>query len=668
METVFFYERSKLMKRANRVLAILLALVYIMSGISAFADDNADTGNGDAESALSGKGFYRTSEYMYKVSVYVGLSDTADKNSVLERDWQMVGSSAIYVKPSTFTMPANAFYGSGSKVNYQSGSPLTAHASPMAVTDNPPPIPITHGGNIRLVKSYFGDTETLNFFIDAFASQKGTTRAGLVENLIFTIEGESKRYPANEILPVKVDDQYQNKVPWLIIYEPVVISHLKDRQTVLAFTATEYALAQKLGYFNFRGGSDGQYISGMTHSNLPNSIFLEESWFGFPVTSALPQNVYWNLDRVISGGGWGMRMLRTNGAGALENNTAYDHEYRVNTDVITSVRIYASDDITPDNRHTSEAAYNNPVINTATVTISANGYSKSTEIVLPSGSSELVWLKWRTPSTPQDVTVEVSVTGNSAARIDGTSRNATLTCRVVDLGLNPPPNPTAVDRNDDFRVPNMPVEAEKNSANWGIYSSTWSPKWVWHPKWEWNSSWSWISTGTGGFWVDNGYWVDNGKWVDEGSWQFNYTNYTASLTGQMSLTSDTKVPTARNSTMKSGYGVNINITTTPHTNAPSSHVTSAQNAISYFPEFDYETYWRKLQLTGYGQFQFVENKYSTYRSRVHFTPIWYPDETYRVYTEIIDMWTPEGMLRINLNEAVTIQGDLYQDWHIGPKK
>ncbi|WP_207652634.1 hypothetical protein [Anaerovirgula multivorans] len=368
-----------------------------------------------------------------------------------------------------------------------------------------------------------------------------------------------------------------------------------------------------------------------------------------------------------AGGGWGMRMLSANGAGAIENNTAYDHEYRVNTDVITSVRIYASDDITPDNRHVSEAAYNNPVKNTATVTISTNGYSKSTEIVMPSGSSQLVWLKWRTPSTSQDVTVHVSVTGNSAARIDGTSRNATLTCRVVDLGLNPPPNPTVIDRNDGFRVPNLPVKAEKTSAHWGIYSSTWIPKWVWHPKWEWESDWDWVSTEDGGYWEDNGSWVDNGKWKDEGSWQFDYTSYTASLTGQMRLTPDSKVPTAQNSTMKSGYGVNINISTTPHTNAPSSHVTSAQNAISYFPEFAYETYWRKLQLMGYGQFQFEENKYSTYRNRVHFTPIWYPDETYRVYTEIIDMWTPDGMLRINLNDDVTIRGDLYQDWHIGPK-
>lgn len=201
-------------------------------------------------------------------------------------------------------------------------------------------------------------------------------------------------------MPTKVNDKYQNKVPWLIVYEPVIISYLKDRTTTLAFTATEYALAQKLGYFNFRGGSDGQYISGMTHSDLPNSIFLEESWFGYPVTSALPDNVYWDLDRIIAGGGWGMRMLKANSVDVVENDTEYDYEYRVDTDVITSVRIYASDDITPDNRHESEAAYNNPVKNTATVTISANGYSKSTEVVIPNGGSELVWLKWHTQVRP----------------------------------------------------------------------------------------------------------------------------------------------------------------------------------------------------------------------------------------------------------------------------
>jgi hypothetical protein len=668
------------MRSLKNVLMTLIIGMIFLNAITVYADDNADTGSGDNSNALDGKGFYRGSEYMYKVSVYVGLSDQADKNTNLSSDWKMIGSSPIYVKPSNFTMPVDVFYGIENKVNYQNGSDLLPNNSPIIITDNPPPIPITNGGNINSVKSYFGDTKTLVGFIDAFATQNGTTREGLVESITFTIDGERKSYPAEEILPIKVDGEYQNKVPWLIVYEPVIISYLKDRTTTLAFTATEYALAQKLGYFNFTSGSDGQYIAGMTHSDLPNSIFLEESWFGYPVTSALPDNVYWDMDRIIEGGGWGMRLLKANATNVVENNTEYDYEYRVDTDVITSVRIYASDDITPDNRHESEEAYNNPVKNTATVTINANGYSKSTEIVIPDGGSELVWLKWHTPSAPGDVTIQVSISGNSAAKIDGTSRSVTLIGKVVDLSLSEPPNPTANDLNDYFTLPSLPIKSEKNTANWGIYDCNWIPNWIWHPKWEWESNWhrvteyGWIGSGeerywgvTGHHWVDRGKWVDNGHWVDEGYWEYDYTNYYASLTGMMTLEPDEKSPTAENNVMKSGYGVNINISTLPTTNAPSSQVTNAQNVITYFPEFYYDTYWRLLDAIGSGKFAFKENKYSTFNSRVHFTPLWFPDGRYSVYSEIIDMWTPDGMLRINLTDDVTIDGDLYMDWHIGPK-
>ncbi len=668
------------MRSIKNVLLLVLIGVLFLNCTAVYAEDNADSGTGDTGSALADKGYYRGSEYMYKVSVYVGLSDQADQNTDLDSEWKMIGTKPIYVKPSNFTMPSGVFYGSDNKVNYQLGSALTPNSGPMITTDNPPPIPITNGGNINSVKSYFGDTATLNYFIDVFASQKGTTREGLVESIVFNINGESKNYPAEEILPIKVDGEYQNKVPWLIVYEPVIISYLKDGTTVLAFTATEYALAQKLGYFNFRGGSDGQYISGMTHSDLPNSIFLEESWFGFPVTSALPDNVYWDLDRIIAGGGWGMRLLRANADNVVENDTGYDYEYRVDTDVITSVRIFADEDITPDNRQESEAAYSNPMDNTATITMSVNGYSSSTEVVIPAGGSELVWLKWHTPSVPGDVTIRVNVSGNNAAKIDGTSRSATLTGKVVDLNLSEPPNPTANDRNDDFILPDIPNKAEKTTANWGIYDCNWIPVWVWHPKWEWESDWhrvsehGWIGSGedrhwgvTGHHWVDRGQWVDNGNFVDEGYWEYDYTNYYASLTGSMTLEPDEHSPTADEEIMKSGYGIDVNVSTYPTSNAPASHVTNAQNVITYFPEFSYETYWRLLDEIGSGEFVFKENKYSTFNSRVHFTPLWFPDERYSVYAEIIDLWTPDGMLRINVTDDVTIDGDLYMDWHIGPK-
>ena len=105
--------------------------------------------------------------------------------------------------------------------------------------------------------------------------------------------------------------------------------------------------------------------------------------------------------------------------------------------------------------------------------------------------------------------------------------------------------------------------------------------------------------------------------------------------------------------------------------APSSHVTAAQTAVSYFPEFEYNTYWRLLDLINNGyssRFEFKPNLYSTYKQRSHFSPIWYPDGQYRVYTYVQDAWTPVGMLSQNLNDTVTISGSLYDDWHIAPKQ
>ena len=34
-----------------------------------------------------------------------------------------------------------------------------------------------------------------------------------------------------------------------------------------------------------------------------------------------------------------------------------------------------------------------------------------------------------------------------------------------------------------------------------------------------------------------------------------------------------------------------------------------------------------------------------------------------IYTQVWDTWTPDGMLSINLNDYVSIQGILYDDWY-----
>ena len=120
--------------------------------------------------------------------------------------------------------------------------------------------------------------------------------------------------------------------------------------------------------------------------------------------------------------------------------------------------------------------------------------------------------------------------------------------------------------------------------------------------------------------------------------------------------------------MKSGYGVN-QVVTARVSSSQRSATTALQNAVSYFPEFNYTTYWRLLDRLSSGRtarFQFAENIYSTYKQRVHFSPVWFPDGSYTVNTHVMDIWTPAGMLCANLTDSVTISGSLYDDWHIAP--
>ena len=214
--------------------------------------------------------------------------------------------------------------------------------------------------------------------------------------------------------------------------------------------------------------------------------------------------------------------------------------------------------------------------------------------MIPAGDSQVVWVKWHTPSTPQTVTITVSVSGAYTAQ-------DTFVAKIVDLNEHIPPDPVATDTNPGYSVPPLPNETQKLTANWGVWSCYWVPVWVW---------------------CDHG--EDGGHWVDEGYWEYEYTGYSASISGEMSLMPDDIVPTASGKTMKSGYGVKTEVRATLSTDAPTSHITYPQTAFSVFPEFQYQTYLRLLQRSG-GQsakFIFKPNEFSTYDRTVHFTPLW----------------------------------------------
>jgi len=415
-----------------------------------------------------------------------------------------------------------------------------------------------------------------------------------------------------------------------LLLEPIAYFKFQGKQ--VAMTAHEAALYDQ----QLSGGLRSTMVS-LSHKNLPLAMFLERPDLGFPVFSGNTAGRQSN-DTIIASLGLGT--VTYTELEELPEPSEYDVVYRVNTEVITAVTLNASKEINPDAP--------------ATVTFNVMGrtYTMS-NIVIPEGESQVVWCKWITPAAEQAVTVTVSTN-------KGYLSDNRINANIVDLSQNPPPDPKADDRNDSFRAVSPPSNTQKISARWTVWWARWHPNWVWISVWVRH----YYSDGTS-------YRCDHGYWQDQGWYDFFTDIYTASLTAESKIKPDSKAPTASGNTMKSGYGVNNTVTSGFTTNAPASHVTGAQTAISWFPEFGYNTYWRLLDLINRGyssRLEFTQNLYSTYDQRVHFVPVWYPNGEYNVYTWLLDAWTPAGMLSMDLNNSVDIQGSVFDDWHIGPKR
>jgi hypothetical protein len=411
-----------------------------------------------------------------------------------------------------------------------------------------------------------------------------------------------------------------------LLVEPLAFVTFQGKRT--AMTATEAALYDRL-----LGGTMQRKMPSLSHKNLPLSIFLETSDLGFPAWSGSRTERATN-ESIIEALGVGI--VRFNEQVTPEVETV-DYEYRVNTDVITAVSVRGGQS-DPDH----------PV----NVTFQIDGASYTVQnVYYPEGREQLVWVRWHTPPTPQIITISVTATGS------GSPAKGTLVAKIVDLDGYDPPNPVADDRNDSYSAASIPSNMEKTAAHWSIWRPWWQEHWVEH-------------TGSHNEDCAEDCTSSHSTWEDEGWWEFDIDYYSASFSADMDLIPDEKSPTASATTIKSGYGVNVKVNASASASQASA-VTEPQTAVSYFPEFYYETYWRLLERTSSGMnatFQFKQNEYSTYDRRTHFTPIWMKDGSYTVYTYVIDCWTPDGMLCKNLTGSVSISGDLWKDWHIAPKK
>ncbi|WP_242996571.1 hypothetical protein [Lacrimispora amygdalina] len=482
-------------------------------------------------------------------------------------------------------------FGKVNKLQYKTGTALSlrsgvAYSYIKPSTAMPTIVSSSGGNNIEAIKRYF---------CSEYACKMVAQHAGV--NYEAMIAGQYK-----------------------LLVEP--IAYFTHNSQYYCMTATEAGLYDQLS-----GGALRKTMTSLTHKNLPLSMFLEYSDLGISAWTGNTTDKQSNAD-IISTLGVGIVWFTEIPEQPEGDIEAPDVEYRTDTDVITAVTLTTNRNLTPDNP--------------ATVTFHIMGTNyRIRDIVIPAGDSQIVWVKWHTPSTPQTISITVSVSGAYTAK-------DTFVAKIVDLNEHIPPDPLATDTNPGYSVPPLPTNPQKTTANWGVWSCYWVPVWVWCDH----------STDED---------PDAGHWVDEGYWEFEYTGYSASITGSMSLMPDDIVPTASGKTMKSGYGVKTEVSATLSTNASASHITYPQTAFSVFPEFNYQTYLRLLKRTSSGKiarFTFRENEFSTYNRTVHFTPLWFPDATkYTVYTQVWDTWTPDGMLSVNLNDYVSIQGSLYDDWY-----
>ena len=562
----------------KRIFAFFLSLLLILGicPMSALADTGG-SGNVDGGGGSMGQGTSQNSwnPGMDGVRVTVIYSET-----------QKPASASIDLTSKTPAIKIH--FGKVSKIQYRDGSSISPTTSSYV---------------------YYNPAITMPRIIST-----GSSKASIEAIKKYFCDEIIVRYIA-ELTGISYDDLITEK--YKLLLEP--IAYFKHNGVMYAMTAHEAAL-----YDNQTGGALRRTMTSLTHKNLPLAMYLEYSDLGFAAYSG-PTNKTCSNDTIIAYLGMGIVRFEEQPPEQPEP-TDYDYEYRVDTDVITPVTLYAGSEINPDGPAT------------VTFTIKGSTY-RMNNIVIPEGDSQLAWVKWHTPSEPQDITITVRTNR-------GTLSQTTIKAKVVDLSGNDPPDPKATDTAGNWRPSSVPSREEKSYAAWSVWWAQWHPYWVWH------------STGD-----------DDGYWVDEGWYDFFRDNYSASMTATTRIEPDEKVPTAAGNTMKSGYGVSNTVTATVSTSAPMSHYTYGQTAVSYFPEFNYTTYWRLLDRLSSGKtarFQFAENIYSTYKQRVHFSPVWFPDGSYTVNTHVMDIWTPAGMLCANLTDSVTISGSLYDDWHIAP--
>lgn len=348
--------------------------------------------------------------------------------------------------------------------------------------------------------------------------------------------------------------------------------------------------------------------------------------------------------------------------------------------------------------------------------------SGTVSFTCPNGEEAMGWFDWHTPKTAQNVTITIKSSGSGIYLLDSNGNPCTylsINAKVDKITEHTPPDPTATDKRPSWQnnysessvMSGVSQYAPVNGSDtltWYVWAFDWYQM-SWDSTSDKPSKFSYVAEAYQGdpdddyenvptekaeYWKSY-YGVDNRYYANEQTFNSGRLGgqkyqsavilsggarkieYTVSLSADMEISPSERCPTASYSnssgmyTMKSGYGIQIKVRA--HLSGDTSLCTGSQSANVLFPEFNYNTqstavYNRLLEKNG-TEYAFKKNEYSTYNDRVHFTPIWFPDDSYyTAYAEVFDVWCPAGQLSVRLTDKMLIKGNVFDDWHVAPEK
>lgn len=159
--------------------------------------------------------------------------------------------------------------------------------------------------------------------------------------------------------------------------------------------------------------------------------------------------------------------------------------------------------------------------------------------------------------------------------------------------------------------------------------------------------------------------LENGSYIIKKFW--------AKLATTFEVSPDSRIAQSDNpDTMESGYGVQVSCTTTLTTNYDHPEkLVGVQMVWVRYPESGYGqlSSWQNVNdslETKDGNagdvtatWQYTVNPWSVTGSRLHYTPLWFPDGDYTAVGQAFYAWSPIGQLYGYETDRVTISGDMY---------